>query len=41
MRTYAAALFAATAQAKMMPQLDFDFMHWNGKFNKKYDSIEE
>ena len=40
MRTYAAALFAAAAQAKMS-QLDFDFMHWIGKFNKKYDSIEE
>ena len=41
MRAYVTALFAAAAQAKMMSQLDYDFMHYISMFNKKYDSIEE
>ena len=41
MRTYAAAILGAATQAKMMSQLDIDFMHYIAKFNKKYESIEE
>ena len=41
MKAFAGALLASAAYAEVMSTLDYDFMHFIGKFNKRYNSIEE
>ena len=41
MKAFVGALLAAAASAEVMSTLDYDFMHFISKFNKKYSTIEE